>query len=149
MTDGDQVHRTAAPIACGQAGYLTLVTVDRTDPSPVADPDQEPVQALLGDVDAGNRLLPSEAVRLRHEVGGASQRHRLVQLRVDRVVAFDTAGIGLLLGLHRLARSNGAALVLLRPTQPLMAALRRRGLHRVLVVDESSDTPSGVYPVAR
>lgn len=95
-------------------------------------------EASIAEVDAGTRLLASESPRLRQAVLALSRTNALVTLRVDRVEAFDTAGIGLLLGLHRLARSNGAALVLLRPTVRLSAALRRRGLHRVLVVEDAA-----------
>lgn len=89
------------------------------------------------EIDAGARLQSAEAAGLRNAVRHLSAQHDLVTLRVDGVVAFDAAGIGLLLGLHRLARSNGAGLVVAGPGPRLMAALRRRGLHRVLVVDQS------------
>ncbi|WP_380165210.1 STAS domain-containing protein [Jannaschia sp. R86511] len=95
-------------------------------------------RSLMAEADAGPRLLASEALRLRQVVRRLSAGHALVLLRLDQVVAFDAAGLGLLLGLHRLARLNGAGLVLVRPTPRLMAALRRRGLHRVLVVDGSA-----------
>ena len=101
----------------------------------------EPGRELMAETDAGLRLLASEAPRLRQSVRRLAAGHALVLLRVDRVVAFDAAGIGLLLGLHRLARLNGAGLVLVRPAPRLMTALRRRGLHRVLVVDSSHPDP--------
>jgi len=94
--------------------------------------------SLIAEFDAGVRLVPAEAQRLRRAVLRLSADHALVLLRVDQVAVFDTAGIGLLLGLHRLARLNGSGLVLLRPPPRLLAALRRRGLHRVLVVDTSA-----------
>ncbi len=90
----------------------------------------EPVE-----VDAGPRLDSAEAVRLRRSVAALSSEHALVGLRVDRVVAFDAAGLGLLLGLHRLARAKGSGLVVVGPRGRLLAALRRRGLHRVLVME--------------
>ncbi|MGJ7441090.1 STAS domain-containing protein [Aquipuribacter sp. MA13-6] len=95
-------------------------------------------RVLMAEADAGPRLLASEALRLRQVVRRLASGHALVLLRLDQVVAFDAAGIGLLLGLHRLARLNGAGLVLVRPAPRLMDALRRRGLHRVLVVDTST-----------
>jgi anti-anti-sigma factor len=99
---------------------------------------QQDHEASIAEIDAGTRLLASESPRLRQAVLAVSRTHPLVTLRVDRVEVFDTAGIGLLLGLHRLARGNGAALVLARPTVRLSAALRRRGLHRVLVVEDAA-----------
>lgn len=95
------------------------------------------------EVDVGTRLLPSEAQGLRRAVRELSAQHPMVTLRVDRVVAFDTAGLGLLLGLHRLARANGSGLVVAGPGPRLGAALRRRGLHRVLVVDPDGPGPAG------
>jgi anti-anti-sigma factor len=104
---------------------------------------QQSDQGLMAEIDAGSRLLASEAPRLRRAVRQLSTGHALVILRVDRVEVFDAAGIGLLLGLHRLARLSGAALMLGRPAPRLMTALRRRGLHRVLVVDDSVPEPRG------
>lgn len=89
----------------------------------------------LVEVDAGSRLDPAEAVRLRRAVAQLSGGHAMVGLRVDRVVTFDAAGLGLLLGLHRLARAKGAGLLVVGPGPRLLAALRRRGLHRVLVIE--------------
>lgn len=89
----------------------------------------------LVEVDAGSRLDPAEAVRLRRAVAQLSGGHAMVGLRVDRVVTFDAAGLGLLLGLHRLARAKGAGLLVVGPSPRLLAALRRRGLHRVLVIE--------------
>lgn len=89
----------------------------------------------LVELDVGTRLDPAEAVRLRRAVAALCDDHALVGLRVDRVVAFDAAGLGLLLGLHRLARAKGAGLLVVGPTDRLLTALRRRGLHRVLVIE--------------
>lgn len=98
----------------------------------------------LVEVDAGTRLDPAQAVRLRHAVAAVSDHHDMVALRVDRVVSFDTAGLGLLLGLHRLARAKGSGLVVVGPGTRLLAALRRRGLHRVLVLElTASEAPEG------
>ena len=96
-------------------------------------PDRVPLPLLPGgmaELDAGPRLDPAEAVRLRRAVAQLSSDHALVGLRVDRVVAFDAAGLGLLLGLHRLARAKGAGLLVVGPDARLLAALRRRGLIR-------------------
>lgn len=114
-------------------GYLDHVQQDRTG-GVVPDVERSP----MAETDAGPRLLASEALRLRQVVRRLSLSHALVLLRLDQVVAFDAAGVALLLGLHRLARLNGAGLVLVRPPPRLMAALSRRGLHRVLVVDSSA-----------
>lgn len=119
------------------AGYPRPVHTDH--PGHPDDPGAPPglTRSLIAEADAGPRLLAAEALRLRETVRSLSVDHALVLLRVDQVVAFDVAGLGLLLGLHRLARAHGAGLVLVRPAPRLMAALRRRGLHRVLVVDTS------------
>ena len=124
-----------AGVAQDVTGYHDRVQVD----PPGRGSDGE--RSLIAEADAGPRLLASEAMRLRQLVRTLSGGHALVLLRVDQVVAFDAAGLGLLLGLHRLARLNGAGLVLVRPAPRLMAALRRRGLHRVLVVDGSAAPP--------
>ena len=99
------------------------------------DRTASPSPGGLVELDAGPRLDPAEAVRLRRAVAQLSADHALVGLRVDRVVAFDAAGLGLLLGLHRLARAKGAGLLVVGPDARLLAALRRRGLHRVLVIE--------------
>ena len=101
-------------------------------------PDRPPLPPTPGgliELDAGSRLDPAEAVRLRRAVAQLSGRHTLVGLRVDQVVTFDAAGLGLLLGLHRLARAKGAGLLVVGPSPRLLTALRRRGLHRVLVIE--------------
>ncbi|MFC5381062.1 STAS domain-containing protein [Aquipuribacter nitratireducens] len=98
-----------------------------------ADPDV--VEAGPAVVEVGPRLLASEAPRLRNALRRAGAEHDLVELRVGEVVTFDTAGLGLLLGLHRLARADGAAMVVVAPPPRLLAALRRKGLHRVLVLE--------------
>lgn len=105
--------------------------------APATGPDPAPAGTPGGLVElgAGSRLDPAEAVRLRRAVAALSIDHALVGLRVDQVVTFDAAGLGLLLGLHRLARAKGAGLVVVGPSPRLLAALRRRGLHRVLVVE--------------
>ena len=126
-----------AGVEVEQPGYLV----------PVQEDSSGPVRGLMAETDAGPRLMASEAPRLRQAVRRLSLGHALVLLRVDEVVSFDAAGIGLLLGLHRLARLNGSGLVLVRPAPRLMTALRRRGLHRVLVVDSSQ--PEARQPDAR
>ena len=119
-------------------------------PVPLAPPRLRPAPGLV-ELDAGTRLDPAEAVRLRRAVAALSDDHVLVGLRVDRVVAFDAAGLGLLLGLHRLARAKGAGLLVVGPTDRLLTALRRRGLHRVLVIETlpGPDPAPGQVPGAR
>jgi anti-anti-sigma factor len=117
-------------------GYsLRMTSTPRGDDGERRGPDMlVPGPAV---VEVGPRLLASEAPRLRHLVRQVSAEHDLVELRVRQVQAFDAAGLGLLLGLHRLARANGAAMVVVGPPPRLMTALRRRGLHKVLVVEVS------------
>jgi anti-sigma B factor antagonist len=117
------------------AGYHSGVSASTTWDDGQRRRGVDPAAHAPAVVDAGSRLLASEAPRLRNAVRRASVEHDLVELRVDRVQVFDAAGLGLLLGLHRLARASGAAVLVVAPPPRLMAALRRRGLHRVLVVE--------------
>ena len=48
---------------------------------------------------------------------------------------FDQNGLGLLVGLHREARSVGVRLVCVNPPMELLAALHQQGLQRVLTVE--------------
>jgi anti-anti-sigma factor len=87
-------------------------------------------------VQAGTLLSSAVADRLRSEVtdhlaAGAV----VVRLRLDDVESFDTSGLGLLLGLHRLARGLDGQLVCVAPSRVLWAVMRRRGMHRVLSVE--------------
>jgi anti-anti-sigma factor len=88
------------------------------------------------EIEAGTVLSSAVADRLRgqvtdHLAAGAV----VVRLRLDGVKSFDTSGLGLLLGLHRLARGDGCQLVCVAPSRVLWAVIRRRGLHRVLSVE--------------
>ena len=58
-----------------------------------------------------------------------------LRLLLGDVSTFDQNGLGLLVGLHREARSVGVRLVCVNPPTELFAALRQQGLHRVLTVE--------------
>jgi anti-anti-sigma regulatory factor len=58
-----------------------------------------------------------------------------LRLLLGRVSTFDQNGLGLLVGLHREARSVGVRLVCVNPPPALFAALHERGLDRVLTVE--------------
>jgi anti-anti-sigma regulatory factor len=58
-----------------------------------------------------------------------------LRLLLGDVSSFDQNGLGLLVGLHREARSVGVRLVCVNPPPPLFAALHERGLDRVLTVE--------------
>jgi anti-anti-sigma regulatory factor len=101
-------------------------------------PDRPPLPPTPGglvELDAGSRLDPAEAVRLRRAVAQLSGRHTLVGCGSTRSSPSTLPGSGLLLGLHRLARAKGAGLLVVGPSPRLLTALRRRGLHRVLVIE--------------
>ena len=88
------------------------------------------------EIDAGPDLSARVSDRLRSSVSeAAASGHHVVRVRLDRVATFDTSGLGLLVGLHRLARTEGLRLVLVSPTAMLFAVMRRRGLHRVIPVE--------------
>ena len=110
---------------------------------------------LLGTVDAGDELSAATAAGIRVRVGALLDGRRDVgqavagnpfvesteletaeiRLVLDRVTRFDQSGLGLLVGLHREARSAGVRLVLVTPAALLFAAMRRLGLHRILTVE--------------
>lgn len=58
-----------------------------------------------------------------------------LRLLLGGVSTFDQNGLGLLVGLHREARSVGVRLVCVNPSTELFAALRQQGLQRVLTVE--------------
>jgi anti-anti-sigma factor len=88
------------------------------------------------DLEAGPRLTSQVADELRAAVrSAAGSGQRVVRLRLDQVTAFDSSGLGLLVRLHRVARSLDSRLVLVNPAPTLHAVLRRRGLHRVIAVE--------------
>ena len=98
-----------------------------------ADRDSPPAQA---DLEAGPVLTSQVADELRAAVrAAAASQPGVVRLRLDGVTTFDSSGLGLLVRLHRLARSLDTRLVLVDPTPTLHAVLRRRGLHRVIAVE--------------
>ena len=95
--------------------------------------EREPSAA---DVAAGPSLTSQVADELRAAVrSAAGSGQRVVRLRLDQVTTFDSSGLGLLVRLHRLARSLDTRLVLVDPAPTLHAVLRRRGLHRVIAVE--------------
>ena len=88
------------------------------------------------DLEAGPSLTSQVADELRAAVrSSAGSGQGVVRLRLERVTTFDSSGLGLLVRLHRLARSLDTRLVLVNPTPTLYAVLRRRGLHRVIAVE--------------
>lgn len=100
---------------------------------PGAEREPSPAEA---DLEAGPSLTSQVADELRSAVrAAAGSGQRVVRLRLDRVTTFDSSGLGLLVRLHRLARSLDARLVLVDPPPTLYAVLRRRGLHRVVAVE--------------
>ncbi len=109
----------------------------------------------LAVVDAGDELSAATAAALRSTVTDAlagrprtgseraenpnieEQPAETAELRLllGGVTVFDQNGLGLLVGLHREARSVGVRLVCVNPQMALFAALRQQGLHRVLTVE--------------
>lgn len=100
---------------------------------PTAGREPPPTQA---DLEAGPVLTSQVADELRAAVRSAAESGpRVVRLRLETVTTFDSSGLGLLVRLHRLARSLDTQLVLINPSPTLYAVLRRRGLHRVIAVE--------------
>ena len=98
-----------------------------------ADRESPPAPA---DLEAGPVLTAQVADELRAAVrSAAASQPVVVRLRLDGVTTFDSSGLGLLVRLHRLARSLDSRLVLVDPPPTLYAVLRRRGLHRVIAVE--------------
>lgn len=97
----------------------------------------------IADVHVGALLTVTHCRDVRTDVQRAFIGHDLVRLWLDEVDQVDAAGLGLLVGLHRLARQLDATLVCVNPSARLTKTLRRRGLERVLrlqfvIVDEPS-----------
>jgi len=95
----------------------------------------------IADVHVGAVLTVTTCQDVRAAVQGAFIAHDLVRLWLDEVDHVDAAGLGLLVGLHRLARQLDATLVCVNPSARLTTVLRKRGLQRVLrlqfvIVDE-------------
>lgn len=93
-------------------------------------------------VDAGTELTAVTAADLRSKVSAAIDGSRAgdaddasVRVVLRDVTRFDIYGLGLLLGMHRQARSVGVRLIYAEPSSLLYAAMRRHGLHRVLRVE--------------
>ena len=102
---------------------------------PAAEREPSPSSA---DVEVGPSLTSQVADELRAAVRSAAESGQgIMRLRLERVTTFDSSGLGLLVRLHRLARSLDTRLVLVNPTPTLYAVLRRRGLHRVIAVELS------------
>lgn len=91
-------------------------------------------------VDTGRSLVAASAAELRRLVAAALRTTLRVELDLERVQVFDTAGLGLLVGLHRHVRSSGGALVCRNAPPALQQALRRLGLHRLLVLERGPDS---------
>jgi anti-anti-sigma factor len=86
----------------------------------------------VADVHVGNELTAATCQDLRARVRAALAQHDAVRLWLDEVERVDAPGLGLLVGLHRLAGQLDAGLVFVNPSARFTAALRKRGLDRVL-----------------
>ena len=91
-------------------------------------------------VDTGRSLVAASAAELRSLVAAALRTTLRVELDLERVQVFDTAGLGLLVGLHRHVRSSGGVLVCRNAPPDLQQALRRLGLHRLLVLERGPES---------
>jgi anti-anti-sigma regulatory factor len=88
------------------------------------------------ELDVGRTLTSEVAQTLRLAIIGATAKgNHVVRLRVDRVEDFDRSGLGMLVGLNRLARASDCRLVVVGPPSMLYLVMRRTGLHRVLAVE--------------
>ena len=84
--------------------------------------------------------MAASAAELRSLVAAALRTTLRVELDLERVQVFDTAGLGLLVGLHRHVRSSGGVLVCRNAPPDLQQALRRLGLHRLLVLERGPES---------
>jgi anti-anti-sigma factor len=84
------------------------------------------------DVHIGVALTASTCQDIRSLVRAALAGHDVVRLWLDEVQELDAPGLGLLMGLHRLARDQDATLICVNASPRLMVFLRKVGLHRVL-----------------
>jgi anti-anti-sigma factor len=95
----------------------------------------------VADVHVGASLTVSTCQELRRTVREALTTHDTVRLWLDEIDHVDAPGLGLLVGLSRLANQLDASLICANPSVRVAAALRERGLDRVLrvcfVVDEN------------
>ena len=91
-------------------------------------------------VDTGRSLVAASAADLRSLVAAALRTTLRVELELGHVQVFDTAGLGLLVGLHRHVRGSGGVLVCRNAPPDQQRALRRLGLHRLLVLERGPDS---------
>ena len=96
-----------------------MITVMGAEP-PGAGPPDRSGRAALEPLDAGALLTSqaSEDLRAAVRAAAAEDDGADIRLLLDRVARFDTSGLGLLVGLHRLARQEGARLVCVSPAPP-------------------------------
>ena len=86
-------------------------------------------------IDAGTELSAATAAPLRALVTDALRQGRTtIQFRLDGVVSYDAAGLGLLVGLRRRVEGAAGRFVCVSPSPPVLSGIRRLGLHRVLEI---------------
>jgi anti-anti-sigma factor len=101
-------------------------------------------------VEAGTELTAATAAPLRAAVAEALGRGRTtVHLQLGDVVAYDAAGLGLLVGLRRRIEAADGRLICVNPSPPVLSGLRRLGFHRVLDIRLDLPEQSAVLPVVR
>jgi anti-anti-sigma factor len=94
-------------------------------------------------VDAGTELTAATAFAVRARVMDAMHSGCIVDLRLNSVMSYDVAGLGLLIGLKRRIEAAEGHLVCVSPPAPLYSAIRKLGLHRVLDIRlDLPDQPS-------
>jgi anti-anti-sigma factor len=83
-------------------------------------------------VEAGTELTAATAPKIRSMVADALQHGQVMELHLQSVISYDTAGLGLLVGLKRRIEAANGHLVCVNPSVPLFTGIRKLGLHRVL-----------------
>jgi len=83
-------------------------------------------------VEAGTELTATTAPKVRSMVADAMQHGQTIDLHLQSVSSYDTAGLGVLVGLKRRIEGANGHLVCVNPSVPLYAGIRKLGLHRVL-----------------
>ena len=83
-------------------------------------------------IDVGATLTERQRLVLREQVRSNADPGTTIRVQLGRVRSFDTAGLGVLVGLRRVAAAGHARAVFADPPPDLLAELRHTGLDRVL-----------------
>jgi anti-anti-sigma factor len=97
-------------------------------------------------IDVGTTLTEQQRLTLRDQVRDNADVGTTIRVRLSRVRSFDTAGLGVLVGLRRVAAADHAHVVFADTPPDLLAALRQTGLGRVLDLQIELDLTARAGP---